>query len=290
MNIIYIYIISEKGDEDMKYRRRRKSDTNYESIPQTSGRKKGKTAKKIVFGMAFLPLILSVTANTLAYKKHHISSSIDFLKAVWKDAAMYVSEKIPRIDEVGKMGAKFCFEYIRGDKKESMPVISTLDSKTSPIMSITEEADKAIEVKADSETSPEPIPADVFSPIMPCEGNISSPFGKRIHPLSGQESSHNGIDIAIDSGTDVCAIESGTILKSEYNQFSGNFIVISHQDGYTSSYAHLEESNVKSGDIVKKGDIIGKSGSTGAVTGPHLHMEIRKDSTPVDPMTLIKVN
>ena len=98
MNIIYIYIIypyrsqdKKNGDENMKYRRR-KSDANYESIPRTSGRKKEKTAKKIVFGMAFLPLILSVTAGTLAYKKHDISSSIEFLKAIGKDVVMYVSE------------------------------------------------------------------------------------------------------------------------------------------------------------------------------------------------------
>ena len=125
---------------------------------------------------------------------------------------------------------------------------------------------------------------------MPCAGEISSPFGKRVHPLSGEETTHNGIDIAANTGTDILCVEDGTVQKSEYNQFSGNFIVIAHSDGYTSSYAHLMESKVKPGDTIKKGQLIGISGSTGAVTGPHLHMEIRKDSTPVDPMTLIKVN
>lgn len=270
----------------MKYRRKRMIK-NYAKSVATSENKKGKKAKRIVYALFFLPLLVSLLTGSVSYKRIETAKGVEFLKALGKDVALYVSEKFPSVSKVGKTGAKFCFEYIRGEKKESIPVISTLDSKSTSLTSITDDADKAIEVKADVENTSNGEDPCIFSPVMPCKGEISSPFGKRVHPLSGEETSHNGIDIAIDSGTEVCAIEDGEVQKSEYNQFSGNYIVIAHKDGYTSSYAHLKETKVKTGDIVKKGDIIGISGSTGAVTGPHLHMEIRKDSSPIDPMTLI---
>lgn len=273
----------------MKYKRK-KDDRSYRSEPLFPKNKKMTSAKKVIFALFLLPTIISLLTGAFVYNKNEIIKGVTFVKAVGKDAIMYVSKKFPSLSEVGKKGAQFCFEYIRGEKKSSMPVISTLDVKSPTFESVTKNTEKAIEVKADSDSFDAYLPKETFSPVMPCDGEISSPFGKRIHPLSGEETSHNGIDIAIDSGTEVGAIESGVVQKSEYNQFSGNFVVIEHIDGYTSSYAHLTESKVKEGDTVKKGDVIGFSGSTGAVTGPHLHMEIRKDSSPVDPMTLIKVN
>ena len=90
----------------------------------------------------------------------------------------------------------------------------------------------------------------VFEPCFPCEGRISSPFGKRQHPISGQGDFHNGIDIAAPLGTEIKAIESGVIEKCEYNQYSGNFVVIRHNDSTTSSYAHMARADVSVGQEI----------------------------------------
>jgi len=127
----------------------------------------------------------------------------------------------------------------------------------------------------------------VFSPTNPCPGRISSDFGERVHPLNNDVSFHNGIDIAADTGTEIRACFDGSVEISEYNEFSGNYIVINHSEGYTSSYAHMKECIVKKGESVKKGQLIGIMGATGNATGPHLHFEIRKDGTPLNPMELI---
>ncbi|MBE7049914.1 MAG: M23 family metallopeptidase [Ruminococcaceae bacterium] len=270
----------------MKYVRKKSNKAEF----RFSDSKKRKPAKKIILAFFLFPIVLSLIAGMITHNQAEITENMYFFRSLGKDIAMYVSKKLPPVSKIGKKGADFCFEYIRGKKDERVPVTSVTDETHPSIMSIADVSEKSTQVKAESGISEDEISIDEFLPIMPCNGTISSPFGKRVHPLSGEETSHNGIDIAIDSGTEVCAIEDGVVQKSEYNQFSGNFVVIEHIGGYTSSYAHLSESKAKEGDTVKKGNVIGISGSTGAVTGPHLHMEIRKDSSPVDPMTLIKVN
>lgn len=102
---------------------------------------------------------------------------------------------------------------------------------------------------------------------------------------------HNGIDIATNIGTKVVSSEKGTVIKVEHLEYSyGNYIVIEHQGGITTKYAHLSETNVNVGDIVEKGEIIGLSGSTGNSTGPHLHFEVIINNENVDPETLINFN
>ncbi len=94
---------------------------------------------------------------------------------------------------------------------------------------------------------------------------------------------HTGIDIAVSQGTEVVAAAPGRVAESKYDDGRGNYIVIRHNDEYSTLYAHLEKASVKSGDTVEKGQIIGTVGSTGLSTGPHLHYEIHKNGTPVDP-------
>lgn len=273
----------------MKYKRK-KDDRKYNDEINISGNKKRKKSIKIILGIFLFPVFISLMTGVFTYERTKISETVSFFRTVGKDMAMYVSQRMPSVSKIGKKGAQFCFEYIRNGKNTDINPKTNSASEVTSVISVIDTVDKATEAKADSSPPENSNPPKMFSPIMPCAGEISSPFGKRVHPLSGEETTHNGIDIAANTGTDILCVEDGTVQKSEYNQFSGNFIVIAHSDGYTSSYAHLMESKVKPGDTIKKGQLIGISGSTGAVTGPHLHMEIRKDSTPVDPMTLIKVN
>lgn len=120
---------------------------------------------------------------------------------------------------------------------------------------------------------------------------ISSDFGKRQNPFSGKWKNHNGIDLAASEGTEVYAIKDGKVAVCIQNDnIFGNYIIISHDDGrMTSVYAHLQKALVKNSDNIKKGDVIGYVGSTGQVTGPHLHFEIRQDGQAKNPRSILKM-
>ena len=119
--------------------------------------------------------------------------------------------------------------------------------------------------------------------IMPLSGNITSPYGKRMHPIRNTEEIHTGIDIDVNNRTDVKASESGEIIKQGTDERFGNYIIIKHKGSFQTCYAHLESFLKNEGEYVSKGDSIGVAGETGMVTGKHLHFEIRKGEERVDP-------
>lgn len=115
---------------------------------------------------------------------------------------------------------------------------------------------------------------------------ISSPFGYRIHPITGVYSLHKGTDMVSAKNTPILAANSGKVSKA-YNYVNGGYgkyIIIDHGGGYVTLYAHCNEVLVKKGDVVTKGQQIAKVGTTGNSTGYHLHFEIRINNTAVDPM------
>jgi murein DD-endopeptidase MepM/ murein hydrolase activator NlpD len=120
----------------------------------------------------------------------------------------------------------------------------------------------------------------------PVQGKITSPYGMRVHPISGVEKFHNGIDIAVPTGTAVIAPAPGTVIKKYSDSLGGNSLVIKHDNGFSTGYAHLSAWNVEVGDKVSPGQIIAKSGNTGNSTGPHLHLTMRDQNddyvNPVD--------
>ena len=123
----------------------------------------------------------------------------------------------------------------------------------------------------------------------PTKGRVSSPFGVRTHPISGQQSMHPGVDIANAAGTPILATKSGTVQIANYgwNGGFGNFIQVDHGNGEISRYAHLSEINVGPGAKVEQGQEIGKMGTSGQSTGNHLHFEVRKNGQPVDPASMM---
>jgi murein DD-endopeptidase MepM/ murein hydrolase activator NlpD len=121
----------------------------------------------------------------------------------------------------------------------------------------------------------------------PLIGRVTSRFGMRFHPILRKRKPHYGIDIALPRGSLVYAAASGTVISAEYKGGYGLAVVILHGalkgDSYSTIYAHLDEILVEEGAEVEVGDPIGKVGSTGLATGPHLHFEIRINGDPVDP-------
>lgn len=126
--------------------------------------------------------------------------------------------------------------------------------------------------------------------IYPLEGevNISSEYGKRIHPITKKEAMHNGVDFKASLGTLVLATADGTVYKVESLPKSyGNKITIEHQGNFQTIYAQLETIKVKEGDKVFQKDIIGTVGNTGKSTGPHLHYEVILNHHNVNPLDYI---
>jgi len=122
--------------------------------------------------------------------------------------------------------------------------------------------------------------------IWPVRGRITSPYGMRV--ISGRKDFHAGIDIGGPTGTNIVAAESGRVSYAGYMRGFGNVIILSHDGGYSTVYGHNSVNLVKKGQYVNKGSIIGKLGSTGNATGPHLHFEIRSGGNPVNPLSYLK--
>jgi murein DD-endopeptidase MepM/ murein hydrolase activator NlpD len=122
--------------------------------------------------------------------------------------------------------------------------------------------------------------------IWPVRGRITSPYGVRV--LNGRKEFHAGIDIGGPTGTNIVAAESGRVSYAGYMRGFGNVIILSHDRGYSTVYAHNLVNLVKKGQYVKKGSIIGKVGRTGNASGSHLHFEIRLGGKPVNPLPYLK--
>lgn len=112
---------------------------------------------------------------------------------------------------------------------------------------------------------------------------VSSRFGLRVHPITGKTKNHTGIDIASNQGTAVYASDGGTVTLAGWNGGYGNCIMIDHGNGYVTLYGHLSSISVSVGQTVSQGATIGAVGSTGNSTGPHLHFEVLKNGTRIDP-------
>ncbi|KVP44110.1 hypothetical protein WJ87_31415 [Burkholderia ubonensis] len=117
---------------------------------------------------------------------------------------------------------------------------------------------------------------------------ISSPFGHRVHPVTGIRHGHTGVDLAAPTGTPVHAAAAGTLQFVGREPGYGNYVVVRHAGGYTSWYGHLSAfaKGLRKGMPVTRGQHLGAVGSTGTATGPHLHFEVRAKNRPVDPIRL----
>ncbi|WP_295229979.1 murein hydrolase activator EnvC [Veillonella sp.] len=118
----------------------------------------------------------------------------------------------------------------------------------------------------------------------PVSGEITSPYGYRVHPIWGTTIYHSGIDIGVDEGTPVHAADGGVVVWSGWMGGYGYAVVIDHGNGLSTLYGHNSELAVDEGQSVAKGQVISYAGSTGNSTGPHVHFEVRANGDPVDPM------
>jgi murein DD-endopeptidase MepM/ murein hydrolase activator NlpD len=126
--------------------------------------------------------------------------------------------------------------------------------------------------------------------VLPVAGRPSSGYGLRADPIHGGSVNHPGFDLAAASGTEVAAAARGTVVHAGPAGTYGNLVTLRHDNGFETRYAHLSEVDVKVGDVVEAGADLGKVGTTGYSTGPHLHFEVRHDGQPIDPAPLLPLN
>lgn len=119
--------------------------------------------------------------------------------------------------------------------------------------------------------------------IWPVEGRLMGGFGERTDPFSGEGAMHTGVDISAPTGTPVRAAADGIVSFAARNSGYGQLIIVDHGGGFETYYAHLSRFAVVEGQEVRRGDQIGFVGSTGRVTAPHLHYEVRIGGAPVNP-------
>ncbi len=123
--------------------------------------------------------------------------------------------------------------------------------------------------------------------IWPTKGWISRGYGRKYDPFTGYKQMHHGLDIANHRGTPIIATADGRVASVGRNSGLGRMVVLNHGYGFRTRYAHLSEINVKRGQAVKRGDVIGLMGSTGYSTGPHLHYEVIRNGKTLNPLKYI---
>jgi murein DD-endopeptidase MepM/ murein hydrolase activator NlpD len=129
-----------------------------------------------------------------------------------------------------------------------------------------------------------------YSFLIPVGGIIGSFYGERLHPIKNTTLFHKGIDIEAQSGTPIKASYDGEVIEADQEASYGNYVKLKHIDGLTTLYAHCSKLLVSKGQKVSKGDVIAEVGATGAANGPHLHFEVRKDNTTVNPLDYITLS
>ncbi|MEJ7608698.1 MAG: M23 family metallopeptidase [Bryobacteraceae bacterium] len=130
--------------------------------------------------------------------------------------------------------------------------------------------------------------SEMLPNIWPVDGRLMSSFGHRSDPFSGEDAFHAGVDISVAAGTPVKAAADGVVNSAEWGGGYGKLVIVDHASGLQTYYAHLSHLEVLAGQTVRRGDIVGNSGSTGKSTSPHVHYEVRRGGIPVNPHPYLK--
>jgi murein DD-endopeptidase MepM/ murein hydrolase activator NlpD len=199
---------------------------------------------------------------------------------------MFEASPIPASVRKAGFGGSERYTYLNGYDNSKMMVetATNLDILSKQIVVQSKSYDEVIEMVKNKEKMVASIPAIQPIAIKDLE-RFGSPFGYRMHPILHYVRMHEGVDLTAKSGTKVYATGNGIVSRTELGGSGlGINIKISHGYGYMTVYAHLSKLLVRSGQRVKRGDLIGLVGSTGLSTSPHLHYEVRINNVPVNPL------
>ena len=130
--------------------------------------------------------------------------------------------------------------------------------------------------------------SNMMPSILPVDGRLMSHFGRRSDPFSGEGAFHAGVDISAPQGTPIKVTADGVVSSAEWEGGYGRMVVVEHGNGFQTWYAHLSRFLVVPGQYVRRGEIIGRSGATGRATSAHLHYEVRRRGTAINPSPYLR--
>jgi len=240
-----------------------------------------------------------VKEDVLRYNNPNIGKVIKIGDKIKIPSENVIEYKVARGDSIFRIAQKFSvkrevireYNEIKNDTLKAGdliyikdPTIKVVVAKTITTVPVKKTADsKGMEIKGSTTTI-----VQTVSFKMPIKfSGISSPFGTRLHPVLKRYIKHEGVDMRAKY-IDVNAAKEGVVKFAGYMSGYGRIVIITHEDGYETRYAHLNKHHVNQGDKVASGQLIAQSGNSGRSTGPHLHFEIRKNGKTLDPMKLLK--
>ena len=225
--------------------------------------------------------IFSIAVDTFEYYK-------------MKEKLNYYSQQFlelnATISALKKAENEFRRLFSLGSKEKVLENIDTSDNGSIDMENIKQQIKETIETVGEIKDYLH-IQRDIYIATpkgFPVRGNISSNYGRREHPGSGENEFHSGIDISTNPGNPVRATADGIVSFSGWSGGSGNLVAVEHGHGFSTFYAHNRINAVKVGQKVHRGDVISYVGSTGNSTGPHVHYEIWKDGRHVNPQKYVE--
>lgn len=181
----------------------------------------------------------------------------------------------------GYLSEKLDFDFKSGDSDASVKAKADKTGTKQKVVSKSEKEESVENKKGDSKAE------ETVTFKVPTDGEITSEFGSRIHPVSGSVLTHTGIDIAAPMGQTVISAAKGKVSATGSDNANGNYVVVKHSDEYTTVYAHLSKISVSADELVDDNTKIGEVGSSGVSTGPHLHFEVKLNNESVNPENYI---
>ncbi|MGO4547448.1 murein hydrolase activator EnvC [Paenibacillus sp. 2TAB23] len=236
----------------------------------------------------------------VALKKVEVEKQFGEMSKIYEKLEMYEAHLAKKEEEKQLMIASYNsnIQQLDGELDQIDSKLHQIDSTLEELEGISKEqedllmalAAKVSKLNAEKNNISNPYSGGKLG--MPIRDNyrISSNFGTRVHPISGKKHTHTGIDFAAPQGTDIYAAEDGVVLVAQSWSSYGNCVIIDHGNGLWTLYGHIRNGGIKveKGEKVQKGQKIAEVGSTGNSTGPHLHFEVRKNQTPVNPSSYLK--
>mgnify|MGYP005759083917 CR=1 FL=1 len=219
--------------------------------------------------------------NDIAEKKDTIALSKEKLENEKEELASLVEtqQRTSKILQNTKTIRESYISKLSDEEKEKQAQIDEMTKQY-------EEVNRQILELAEQGLDTQYIGGELAWPV-PGYTKITSKYGMRVHPITGQYKLHTGVDIGAPTGANFIAANDGIVVKSEYNTAYGRMVIIDHGGGISTLYAHGSEFLVEVGQTVKRGDAVLKVGSSGYSTGPHAHFEVRINGVVTDPMPYI---
>lgn len=248
--------------------------------PKAKSRKKKSVKSDWLVSVSAAQLMLAVIGVALIlFASRFFPASFNSLKAEF--------EKIMQTDMSVSQIVQVVRSAVKTEPVTQLQPETVIEEKTEESSAVDAAGGEDVEIYKAPDTvcfAPLDTTVEMFIPV---HGRISSAFGYRVHPVTGEFGIHNGTDIAAAEGTSICAAFNGTVEEVGYTSARGNYIVLAHGGDTKTIYLHCSEIIAQQGANIRGGEIIAKVGSTGRSTGPHLHFSIKVNGKYCNPEWLL---